>query len=58
MTYQEHGHKGMWSISIALVELSPDIEVLDTVSEIETHDTLGEPHCTVGISEDERRAPH
>jgi hypothetical protein len=33
MTYQEHGPRGMWSTSIAVVERSPDIEVLDTVDE-------------------------
>jgi hypothetical protein len=33
MTYQEHGHREMWSISIAVVELSSDIEVPDTVDE-------------------------
>jgi hypothetical protein len=31
MTYQEHGHRGMWFISIAAVERSPDIEVPETV---------------------------
>jgi hypothetical protein len=33
MTYQEHGHPGMWSISIEALERSPDIEVPDTVDE-------------------------
>jgi hypothetical protein len=33
MTHQEHGHRGMLSISIADVERSPDIEVPDTVDE-------------------------
>jgi hypothetical protein len=33
MTYQEHGHQGIWSISIAVVELSSCIEVPDTVDE-------------------------
>jgi hypothetical protein len=32
MTYQKLGHRGMWSISIAVVERSPDIEVPDTVA--------------------------
>jgi hypothetical protein len=34
MTYQEHGQRWMWSIiSVADVERSPDIEVLDIVGE-------------------------
>jgi hypothetical protein len=33
MTYQEHGHRGTWSISIAALERSSDIEVPDTVDE-------------------------
>jgi hypothetical protein len=34
MIYQEHGHRGMRFISIAVVEPSPDIiEVPDTVEE-------------------------
>jgi hypothetical protein len=33
MTYQDHGHRGVWSISMKVVERSPDIEVLDTVDE-------------------------
>jgi hypothetical protein len=50
MSNQDHGHRAMWSISI--VERSPDIEVPDTVD-----DDLREPHCTMGTSEHERRAP-
>jgi hypothetical protein len=26
MIYQEHGHRGIWSMSIAVVERSPDIK--------------------------------
>jgi hypothetical protein len=33
MTYQEHGHRGMSSISIAAMDRSPDIEVPDAVDE-------------------------
>jgi hypothetical protein len=33
MIYKEHGHRGIWSMSIAVVERSPDIEVPDTVDE-------------------------
>jgi hypothetical protein len=48
MTYQEYEHRGVWSISIATVERSPDIEVPDTVDEDPHHETLREPHCTEG----------
>jgi hypothetical protein len=44
-------------ISIGVVELSPDIEVPNNVDEDPAHETVGEPHCTVGTSEHERRAP-
>jgi hypothetical protein len=33
MTYQGYGHRGMWSISIAILERSPDIEVPETVDD-------------------------
>jgi hypothetical protein len=33
MTYQEYGHRGMWSISTTIVERSPDKEVPGTVDE-------------------------
>jgi hypothetical protein len=33
MTYHEHGHQEMWSISIVVVERSPDIMMPDTVDE-------------------------
>jgi hypothetical protein len=33
MTYQDHVHRGMWSIIIANVERSPDIEVPGTVDD-------------------------
>jgi hypothetical protein len=33
MIYQEHGHRGIWSMSIAVVERSPDIKMPDTVDE-------------------------
>jgi hypothetical protein len=47
----------MWSISTAHVELSLDVEVPYPISstKIKTHEIVGAPHCTVGISEDERR---
>jgi hypothetical protein len=33
MIYQEYGHRGIWSMSIAVGEHSPDIEVPDIVDE-------------------------
>jgi hypothetical protein len=56
MTYHEHGYRGMWSISIATVDHTPDIEVPDTVDKDLAHEALREPHCTEGTSEHERRA--
>jgi hypothetical protein len=31
--YQKHGNRGLWTISIAFVERSPDIEVSDNVDD-------------------------
>jgi hypothetical protein len=57
-TYQEHGHRGMWSISIAYVERSRDIHVPDTVDEdLDPRDSEG-ASFTEGTFEHERRAPH
>jgi hypothetical protein len=33
MIYQEHGHRGIWSMSIAAVDRSPDKKKPDTVDE-------------------------
>jgi hypothetical protein len=33
MIYQEHGHREIWSMSIAAVERSPDMKMSDTVYE-------------------------
>jgi hypothetical protein len=50
----------MWSINIAVVERSPDMEVRRCPipsTKIKTHEALREPHCTEGTFEHERRAP-
>jgi hypothetical protein len=60
MTCQERGHRGMLSISMAVVDRSPYIEVHATVDEDSnrvTDETLSEPHCTEGTSKRERCAP-
>jgi hypothetical protein len=54
MIYQEHGHRGIWSMSIAAVERSPDIKIPST--KIHTRESMKEPHCTEGTFEYERRS--